>query len=253
MLYAKQKAEAKSRGLLVEIMTRSELRAKGRAAEIAVDDETALAFKSHLESHDELGNGMDKDSMRRMLTDWKAAELAQGRYRHLSGFTNLIRSLRSAGFCSNGRLVAFSAPGTPHEVRVELLRAVARRVESSRAQIEADKRGVVVSAVSFPESVRPYETVECLLEVRNQGPGFATLRAAKLLRNTTGFSQMLAVPLPAVLPPGAMVTLRLQCTPRTVGMCYDTLSMTFCEHPQEEADIRDDRSVSSSLLPSAGS
>ncbi|KAK3267242.1 hypothetical protein CYMTET_24188 [Cymbomonas tetramitiformis] len=221
-LYSTQMEEATSRGLCHEILVRSELRAKGRNASLAAQKETSRAFKTHLG----LPDGMDKEILRGMFTDWKASELARGEYRH-GTFNDILRVFMYAGVArTKGSVVAFATPGA-RKFEKSLLLAATARVESSRAQIEADKGGVVVTSACFPESTRPNETAECLLEVRNQGAESVTLRDVKLLRGTTGFSQKLAVPLPAELPPGAMVTLRLQCTPRVVGMCYDILSLTF--------------------------
>jgi len=213
----------------VPAVARIAAKGKGKGAAAAVARETALAFLAFLDANVEVrAECEDKDAFRRRLAAWRAEEAAAGRQRQRHKAQDVLFQLLRAGKAAvAGSTIAFLAHGGKR-AKQEALAASAGRVEANRSTIEADKGGVAVSGVALPETVRPGETATCQVAVRNHGAGAAlVLRRVEVLRRTTGFACQPCGELDVRLPPGGEVTLVIECSPRHVGMCYETLSITF--------------------------
>lgn len=222
-LYVKMKEDAERRGLLQQIFSRSEYRAKGKSAQVAAVKESAYQFfvncicsDPHLKDQ-----CADKEVLKSAISEWKMAEEAKGCYRH--GTANeIITALVKGGKArvSGGSVVAFATSASRRGVSAKALVAAARRVEANRSKIEADKGGLSVSHVSFPESVRLGESAECNLHVTNTSAEIRMVHHISLLRGNTGFSVQ-PVGLPVRLAPESTIVVRLQCRPLFMGMVHD--------------------------------
>lgn len=222
-LYVKMKEEAERHGVLQEIFTRSELRAKGQSAQVAAVKESAnLFFVNCILSDPQLKDQCaDKEVLKSSISAWKMAEQAKGCYRH-GNANDVITALVKGGKARvrGGSVVAFATSASRRGVSAKELIAAAQRVEANRSKIEADKGGLSVSDVSFPESVRLGESAECTLRVTNTSAEIRLVHKISLLRGNTGFSVQ-PVGLPVRLAPVSTIVLRLQCKPLFMGMVRD--------------------------------
>ncbi|KAL3923501.1 MAG: hypothetical protein SGPRY_004197, partial [Prymnesium sp.] len=214
-LYSKLMEAAATQGVQDEILAKSQNRLAGRKKALK---NTALAFMMYLNDDTQRREEAKlQKRFRSLYVAWRAEEQSKGSNYYDHYLPVLYKLIECKLARKENGVISFDSR--------ERQQQAAKRVESSGHTNEKHEAGIIVSAVSFPDYVHQLETVRCELRVSNTGQTSTELSSASLVQVNTSFS--LESGLPSLLNPGSELKIALQCSPRAVGMHYDTLSLFF--------------------------
>ena len=233
--------EATARGVLDEIVQRS---AFPRKMPHEIRNEkllaTAIAFGQRLKADEALRARCNvKVLWNAAFLEWKEEERAQ--QRHWRGSASdvlgkMVRSFNTKAKCQRhgvllvkleGDLIILHDPSESAEERQATVAFVAARVQEERDAIEADKNGISVSALSFPETLPIGSTTSKPLVISNQSGGAIELKSIKCIKKSPHFSIDDPGAALGMLAQGAQKRLTVRCHPRGAGMLREVVSLTF--------------------------